>query len=65
MVLAGLFHVPAALTPYSLSRRLGEPHSRIKGRREEIILGMSGLVSILADRFRILYNEDIRSDVMN
>jgi len=65
MTFAGLFHVPAALSPYSLNRRLSEPHSRIKCCREEIILGMPGLVNILADRCRILYIEDIRSDIMN
>lgn len=65
MVFAGLFHVPAALSTYSLNRRLGKPQSRIKFSAKEIILGMPDLFNILANRSRILYNEDIRSDIMN
>jgi hypothetical protein len=48
-VFAGLLYVPAALSLYSLNRRLDETHSRIKCCREEIILKISGLVPILAD----------------
>jgi hypothetical protein len=57
MVFAGLLHVPAAVSPYSLNRRLGEPHSRIKCCREDIIFGIPGLVIILADKSWITYNK--------